>query len=107
MLRERCPDIAPPFIHPNNISVYAQYTIQVENRQQIIKSLTIEKIPISIHYPISLHLQPAFTYIKSQELKLQFTQSIADRVISLPMAPNLSAAAQDRIVSVLQMAVST
>ena len=51
-------DISPK-VHSHNLSVFAQYTLKVPNRKNIIEALTKNKIPYAIHYPISIHKQKA------------------------------------------------
>ncbi|MBL0009956.1 MAG: DegT/DnrJ/EryC1/StrS family aminotransferase, partial [Nitrosomonas sp.] len=52
------PGIVTPYIASHNTSVYAQYTILVENREIIQKKLNEAGIPTAVHYPIPLNLQP-------------------------------------------------
>ena len=47
-----------PFIEPQNKSVYAQYTIQINNRKDFQKKLSDSGIPTAVHYPTILPLQP-------------------------------------------------
>jgi len=47
-------------IKPFNQSVYAQYTIEVEQRDQVEKALQARGIPTAVHYPLGLHEQPIF-----------------------------------------------
>src|SRR5690554_5125173 len=48
-----------PFVEPHNSSVYAQYTIQVDNRPAVQAKLNEAGIPTAVHYPIPLNKQPA------------------------------------------------
>ena len=48
-----------PFISSNNTSVFAQYTIQVDDRDKIIKRLNEKGIPTSVHYPYLMSEQDA------------------------------------------------
>ena len=50
---------APADVEEFNSSVYAQYTIQVKDREKIINYLKEKGIPTAIHYPILLPDQPA------------------------------------------------
>lgn len=75
-----------PKIMPNNTSVYAQYTLQVDNRDDIQKYLSSVNIPTAVHYPIPLNKQPA---VKDKTSYLPVGDKIATRVISLPMHPYL------------------
>jgi dTDP-4-amino-4,6-dideoxygalactose transaminase len=46
-------------------------------------------ISTGIHYPIPIHLQPAFSYLGYRRGGLPRTEQIADRLLSLPMFPEL------------------
>lgn len=91
-----------PFIESYNTSVYAQYTIAVENRDEIVAALQEKNIPTAIHYPLPLHLQPglkAFTSLESQDCPI--AEKAANQVLSLPMHPYLEASQQKKIIEVL------
>lgn len=83
------PGIVTPYIEPFNTSVYAQYTIQVNNREQVQKTLQEAGIPTAVHYPIPLNLQPAFAELNQGEGSFPIAEQIAKRVMSLPMGPDL------------------
>ena len=55
--------VKTPRIAEGNTSVYAQYTIEVEQRQAFQEAMKSRGIPTTVHYPEPLHLQPAFTYL--------------------------------------------
>ena len=76
-----------PFVEPHNTSVYAQYTIQVDNREAVQTALKSKGIPAAVHYPIPLNAQPA---MQQGELTLTRADRAARRVVSLPMHPYLS-----------------
>ena len=75
-----------PFIEEHNTSVYAQYTIRVKNREQVIEELQAKGIPTAVHYPIPLNKQPA---VASNDF-LPVGDRIAQEVLSLPMHPYLT-----------------
>lgn len=75
-----------PFIEEHNTSVYAQYTIRVKNREQVIEELQAKGIPTAVHYPIPLNKQPA---VASDDF-LPIGDRVAQEVLSLPMHPYLS-----------------
>ncbi|MCX8057312.1 MAG: DegT/DnrJ/EryC1/StrS family aminotransferase [Ignavibacteria bacterium] len=68
--------------------IYHQYTIRVERRDELQKFLSSKNIPTAIHYPIPLHLQPAFRGF-AEEGSLPESEKAAKQVISLPMHPDL------------------
>jgi UDP-2-acetamido-2-deoxy-ribo-hexuluronate aminotransferase len=75
-----------PSIESYNTSVYAQYTILVENREIFKKQLTDAGIPTAVHYPIPMNEQPA---IANKKIELPVCKSLSEQVISLPMHPYL------------------
>lgn len=92
-------NIQTPFIAPNNTSVFAQYTILVENRDKVQQHLQTKGIPTAVHYPIPLNLQPVFTYLNKPKGSFPIAEHIADKVVSLPMHPYLSEKDQDFIAA--------
>jgi len=89
--------VVTPYIEPHNTSVYAQYTIQVDDRDTVREKLKAKGIPTAIHYPIPLHKQPAFL----QKCNCSVAESVAEKVISLPMWAGLDEIEQNLIVSAL------
>lgn len=93
--------VRTPYIEPYNQSVYAQYTLQVDNREAIQENLHKVGIPTAVHYPIPLHLQPVFKGLGLDENSFPIAEAAAKRVMSLPMGPWLSAKDQTEIVEQL------
>jgi UDP-2-acetamido-2-deoxy-ribo-hexuluronate aminotransferase len=90
-----------PYVEPFNVSVYAQYTLAVNNRDQVQKNLQEAGIPTAVHYPVPLNRQPA---VADEKASLPVGDRTADRVISLPMHPYLSEQDQDTIVAAVKVA---
>ncbi len=90
-----------PYIEPFNTSVYAQYTIQVDNRDLVKTKLNESGIPNAVHYPIPLHLQPVFSFLNQGEGSFPVSEAVAKRVMSLPMHPYLTEEEQLKITRVL------
>lgn len=97
--------ITTPHIEPHNTSVYAQYTILVDNRDDICKKLNAAGIPTAVHYPVPLHLQPAFAELGQTEGHFPIAEACAKRVMSLPMGPDLDEATQDLIAQTVLSAI--
>ncbi|ABR73488.1 DegT/DnrJ/EryC1/StrS family aminotransferase [Actinobacillus succinogenes] len=87
-----------PFIEAHNQSAWAQYTIQVDNRTDVQEKLKTSGIPTAVHYPIPLNKQPA---VADSGVRLPVGDSIAERVMSLPMHPYLTPEEQQKIVQSL------
>ena len=87
-----------PFIQAHNQSAWAQYTIQVDNRDELQAKLKEQGIPTAVHYPIPLNKQPA---VADSNAALPVGDAVAERVMSLPMHPYLTQADQENIVKAL------
>lgn len=87
-----------PYIEAGNISAYAQYTIQVDDRDSLQKRLQAVGIPTAVHYPIPLNKQPA---VADESCSLVVGDRVATRVMSLPMHPYLDKASIDTICAAL------
>ncbi len=94
-------DIRKPTIKPYNTSVFAQYTIEVADRETVQQSLQDEGIPTAIHYPLGLHEQPIFKELYPEPQTFPNTESASQRVMSIPMHPYLTLADQQKICTAL------
>ena len=93
-----------PFIEEGNTSVFAQYTIKLDNRDEAQRILSDSNIPTSIHYPTPLHKQLAILdYLDGHysEKDLTVSENISNKVISLPMHPWLKIEDQDKVIKAL------
>lgn len=88
--------LTTPFIEAHNHSAWAQYTIQVDNRDDVQEHLKTQGIPTAVHYPIPLNKQPA---VADESAVLPVGDAVAERVMSLPMHPYLTIEAQEKIVN--------
>jgi UDP-2-acetamido-2-deoxy-ribo-hexuluronate aminotransferase len=84
-------DVITPIIRAENTSVYGQYTVRVKNREELIAALKEQGIPTAVHYPMPLHLQPAFKHLNIAEGSLPISEALSHEVLSLPMHPYLDA----------------
>jgi UDP-2-acetamido-2-deoxy-ribo-hexuluronate aminotransferase len=94
--------VAVPYIEPHNTSAWAQYTIQVENRESLQKKLSEAGIPTAVHYPVPLNKQLA---VADPDVELEIGNAAASRVISLPMWPRLELPDQEQVVRALKSAI--
>lgn len=90
--------ITTPFVEDFNIPVYQQYTIRVSERRDELKEyLKDNDIPTAVHYPICLHLQPAFTYLNHKEGYLPESEKATREILCLPIYPELPESDQQLI----------
>ena len=85
-----CNGIVLPDVAAENTSVYAQYTILTENRDELQKSLADDNVPSVPYYAVPLHLQPVFSSLGHRPGDFPVTEKVASQGLSLPMNPYLS-----------------
>ena len=77
-------------------STFAQYTIMVDQRDDLRRRLSESGIPTAIHYPVPLNQQPAYRDLCCPECT-PVSSSLAEQVMSIPMSADLSKEEQDRV----------
>lgn len=93
--------VKTPYIDTRCTSVYAQYTIQVDDRDGVRERLTEAGIPNAVYYPVPLNRQPPLY----SDVPIPESETAAERVLSIPMHPYLETADQDRVIEALKQAI--
>src|SRR5258706_1680844 len=88
-------------LRPDRTSVYAQYTVRVADRAGFERTLKARGIPTAVHYPLSLHQQPAYAAGYAGQ-SFPVSERLAQEVISLPMHADLDERTQQRIVEAVR-----
>ena len=70
--------------------VYHIYAIRTKRRKELIEKLKKNDISTGIHYPIPLHLQPAYKYLGYKRGDFPITEKISEEILSLPIYPELT-----------------
>jgi UDP-2-acetamido-2-deoxy-ribo-hexuluronate aminotransferase len=86
-------------------SVFAQFTVMVDDRAAVQSALAAAGVPTAVHYPRPLHHQPAYAAFCCPDCCPVSTR-LAARVLSLPMSADLTEADQDRVVEALRAALA-
>jgi dTDP-4-amino-4,6-dideoxygalactose transaminase len=89
--------IVVPRIIAGAQSTWAQYVIQVPDRDKLSAHLKAKGIPTAVYYPIPLSAQKGYAHFPSAPIPV--SEKICQTVVALPMHPYLDAATQDFIVS--------
>ena len=96
-----------PSIKAHNKSVYAQYTIEVANREIVQEALQKKGIPTAVHYPLGLHEQPIFKDLYPAAQPFPKTENASKCVMSIPMHPYLTIDDQKKICTALEEVLAT
>jgi dTDP-4-amino-4,6-dideoxygalactose transaminase len=82
--------------------VYHVYAIRVPNRDRVFQHLNASGVQAGIHYPIPVHLQPAYRDARYKEGDFPVAESVAREVLSLPMFPELTPAQIDEVCAAVR-----
>ncbi len=91
-------------VRPDRNSVFAQYTVMVDDRAAVQAALQAAGVPTAVHYPKPLNQQPAYAQHCCPDC-CPVSSRLAQRVLSLPMSADLSDADQDHVVATLLKAL--
>jgi dTDP-4-amino-4,6-dideoxygalactose transaminase len=91
--------VAIPRLAPGATSVWAQYTIRHERRDQIAAGCKAAGVPTAIYYPIPLSKQTGYRHFPSAPGGVPVSERLSAEVVSLPMHPYLDEATQDRVAA--------
>ena len=91
-----------PFIEKGRTSAWAQYTVRVNNRDELQAKLKENGVPTAVHYPMPLHLQECFQYLNYKQGDFPISEKAANEVMSLPMNSFLTNDQVDYVVAKIQ-----
>lgn len=92
-------------VEPQGCShVYHQYTIRVTGRDDVRQKLLTAGVQTMVYYPVPLHLQKVHS--KTAAKNFPASELAAEEVLSLPMYPELSSAAQEEVIAKVEQAAN-
>jgi dTDP-4-amino-4,6-dideoxygalactose transaminase len=95
-------DLRVPAETPHRRGVYHLYALRTAHRDALLKHLNAAGVGAGVHYPIPLHLQPAYAFLGHRRGDLPATEAWADECLSLPIYPELTDEQQDRVVDAVR-----
>lgn len=99
-------DVVRPATLPGNQHVWHLYVIQVPgDRDAVLRALNEAGIGAAIHYPVPVHLTPAFAGLGYGPGAFPHAEAAAGRILSLPLHPHITAAQQEEVVAALSAAL--
>lgn len=88
-----------------NADVWHLYVVRVDERDRVLAALGAAGIGAAIHYPTPVHRTEAYRSLGYRRGQLPVAEAAADRILSLPMFPHLTAAQQELVADALQDAL--
>ena len=92
------PGVRLPIIHPEADSIFNQFTLMVERRDELLQYLRDNGIGCAIYYPKPLHIQECFSNLSYKKGDLPISEKASDSVISIPIYSELTIEQQDYII---------
>ncbi len=86
--------------------VYHLFVVQVPGREAVQDRLKVNGVATGIHYPLPLHLQPAYQHLGLKRGSFPVSEAAAERVLSLPMYAEMTNAMVEHVAGSLRSAVS-
>lgn len=87
---------------PENEPVFHLYAVRVENRDEVKEQLHARGVDCGIHYPVPVHMQPAYRDPAFPPGSFPVAEGIARTTLSLPLFPELTEGQQDRVAAALR-----
>jgi hypothetical protein len=95
--------VSPPARRGNGTHVFHQYVVRAADRAAAQAALRAQGIATAIHYPVPVHLQPAYRgRIAMGPARCRETELAAAQVMSLPMFPQLTDAQVEAVCAALR-----
>lgn len=103
-------EIGLPATAPGNDPVWHLYVVRLvtggaADRDRVVRALNAAGIGAGIHYPTPVHLTGAFAHLGHARGDFPVSEHLADRILSLPLFPEITPAQQERVVENLVMAL--
>jgi dTDP-4-amino-4,6-dideoxygalactose transaminase len=95
-----------PQSQPGNKDVWHLYVVRVADRDRVLAQLNAIGIGAGIHYPVPIHLTPAYAHLGILRGSFPVTEAAATTILSLPIFPHLTEEQQQQVVAGLITAVS-
>ena len=87
-----------PQIRERATTVWHQFVVHCNRREELIEYLNKQEIGTIIHYPIPPHLSEAYGYLKIEKGSMPITEKYADQVLSLPLYNGMTEEEQKYVI---------
>jgi dTDP-4-amino-4,6-dideoxygalactose transaminase len=97
--------VMPPAVRPGGTHVYHQYVVRSRRRDAVRAWLADREVPTQVHYPLPIHLQPAYRRrVAIGAGGLANTERVCREILSLPIGAHLLPADVEAVAAILETA---
>jgi dTDP-4-amino-4,6-dideoxygalactose transaminase len=97
-----CGDLRLPPETPGRTTIVHHYVLRTKHRDALLKHLNTNGVGAGVHYPIPVHLQPAYAHLGHKRGDLPITEAYAEECLSLPIYPELTDEQLERVVATVK-----
>jgi dTDP-4-amino-4,6-dideoxygalactose transaminase len=95
-------NIKTPFEADYSKHVYHLYIIRTPKRDELLNKLRENEVECGVHYPIPLHLQPAYKNLGYKEGDFPITEKVCKEILSLPICGSIDEESVQKVLSILK-----
>jgi dTDP-4-amino-4,6-dideoxygalactose transaminase len=104
-LLDDLPGLSLPDVAEGNEHVWHLFVVEVEDRDAVLGRLAERGVGAGIHYPVPVHLLPAFAAWGHRPGDFPRAEAASARILSLPLFPGITEAQQERVADALRDAL--
>lgn len=94
-------ELVPVSVRDDAVSARHLFVVRSRSRDDLMKRLSERGIQTLVHYPVPVHLQPAYRHLDQGEGSCPIAESAASSIVSLPLYPSLSDEDVDAVVDAI------
>jgi dTDP-4-amino-4,6-dideoxygalactose transaminase len=101
----RLPELFLPTASAGTVHVYHQYVVRCRDhstREHLMRFLLEQGIQTAVHYPVPVHLQPAYADRLPGSSFLPVTEDVCPKILSLPLFPELTDEEVERVAKTIE-----
>ena len=98
--------VARPVQSPSVRHVFHIYAVRVKARDRFIRIMADKGVACAIHYPVTIHLQDAYRYLRYPRGAFPIAEKCAEEFVSLPMFPELTPAQLEKVVDAVRETIT-
>jgi dTDP-4-amino-4,6-dideoxygalactose transaminase len=95
-------EVLPPVERDGVFHPFYMYVVRTSRREAVVTKLKSSGIACGIHYPVPLHLQPAYAHLGTGAGALPVTERTSTEILSLPLYPEMSEETQDIVIAAMR-----